>query len=429
MNQKNCTPVPSDSAVREMISHSSLQNCRFLAHAANQDFYETTHNDSEQVWHRKVVENTDECLKAKEIETLTRLHHEHIVQVLGSCKLPGTLVWPLARYHLATLLEDVEACRNKLENREDSINITDIRPVLNRLHVLLSSCPGYAETAGSTAEEGALERIYSAALARVARCYGCILSAVSYLHGQRIYDNGLNPEKILLSFSRLWLTDFTIYSKPVELNMSAIDNRMWAAGNYIAPVISSSCPSGPSTDIYSLGCIFFEMTALCARIPFSNLSILRITGNPLSQAHVEFLEKCCVQSKTTSSARLRHLLCEIREMLHFQPEVRPTAADLLISIHVISRLDPENAPLYGACCAPSAATFCDHLTEMDRLRSEIVGLKNLLHARSELAVSQLQVNQIDSREWETENERLTQEVIVLKNLAATRHSYDSAHYT
>ena len=118
---------------------------------------------------------------------------------------------------------------------------------------------------------------------------------------------------------------------------------------------------------------------------------------------------------------VRHLLCEIKEMLDLQQEVRPTAADLLFSIHIISWLELENSPLYGLCCAPAAAAFCDHPTELDRLKSEITALKNLLHSRNEWVNRQLEVTQAGTQEWEAEKERFVREVIVLKNLAAARN--------
>lgn len=86
-------------------------------------------------------------------------------------------------------------------------------------------------------------------------------------------------------------------------------------------------------------------------------------------------------------------------MLDLKQKVRPTAKDLLYRIHIISQLEPENSPLYGLCCAPAGARYCDHLTEIDRLKSEITALKNLRHSRSEWVDSQLKVIEA-VHEWE-----------------------------
>lgn len=92
----------------------------------------------------------------------------------------------------------------------------------------------------------------------------------------------------------------------------------------------------------------------------------------------------------------------------------------MFSIHIISRLEPENIPLYGFCCAPAAAAFCDHLTEIDRLKSESTVLKNLHHSRHEW----VEVTQAGTREWEAEKERSVKKVIVLRDLPAARNYYD-----
>ena len=124
--------------------------------------------------------------------------------------------------------------------------------------------------------------------------YGCIISAASYLRGQRIHHNKLNPNRALLSSSGLWPTDSEISSSSLKLNMSAKDIILEGA---------ASCASVHPADIFSLGCIFFYMTALHATIPLRSLPVLRTTRGFLAQASIELLNKYLVHLKNSSVNR------------------------------------------------------------------------------------------------------------------------------
>lgn len=414
MDRRRRTRVVSCTVMREK-NHLIPQNRRFLAHTINHDFYETTQEGVGQIYQSRIDGETGGCLEQQKIEALKKLQHNRIVQILGPYTLPGTLRWPLALCHLATFFEDIEKIRMQFVDQEETIPLSELWLLVERLEALLGPFPDFSPTTDHPEYLDTFEKIHSAAVARITRYYGCITSAVSYLHGQGIHYNELNPDKILLSPNGLWLTDFETISNSSKLNMRA---------EYIAPEVVASCPGGPPADIFSLGCIFFEMTALYAGVPLKSLSVLRTTGGFLSQANIELVDECFVHLKS-SSPRLRHLLCKIKQMLDLKPENRPIAADLLLSIHTISRLEPGNTPLYGYCCASAAAAVCDHLTEIDRLKSEITVLKNLHYSQTAWEERQLKVTkELGVRESEAERERLVKEIIVLKNLAAARNCHD-----
>lgn len=80
-------------------------------------------------------------------------------------------------------------------------------------------------------------------------------------------------------------------------------------------------------------------------------------------------------------------------MLDSRPEARPAAVQLLSRIHIISQLELENTSLYGLCCAPAATAFCELLVEIDRLKTEVVTLKNIHWLRIQWMESQLGVTQ------------------------------------
>ena len=110
----------SNIAVREM-TYPSPGNCRFLAYAVKHGFYETTHKGAGQIRQQRILQ---EYVRQNEVEILKKVQHSHIVQMLGLYPLPGPVLWPLARCHLETFLEDVEEVRNQLKDYEKSTKTT-----------------------------------------------------------------------------------------------------------------------------------------------------------------------------------------------------------------------------------------------------------------------------------------------------------------
>ena len=110
-------------------------------------------------------------------------------------------------------------------------------------------------------------------------------------------------------------------------------------------------------------------------------------------------------------------------MLKVDPKARPTAAELDSSTFGISRLETANGdadllPLYGLCCVPLSALPCEHLEEIDRLKSQNIALKNILHAQREWIPASPWLH-----EYKAEKERTQAEASVLRNVAVAREEW------
>lgn len=123
------------------------------------------------------------------------MRQNHILHVLRPYPLSGPLLWPLAPCHWGTFLEAVVEIKNQLKHQEKSIEIAQLWLIVDHLHALFWSCPSSGVAGDSSEKTANVDRIYPAAIARVGWCYGCIMSAVSYLHEQRIYRNKFVPKK------------------------------------------------------------------------------------------------------------------------------------------------------------------------------------------------------------------------------------------
>jgi serine/threonine protein kinase len=164
----------------------------------------------------------------REIEILKRLpFHHHIIQLVGTYtyrQILGILLYPVAICDLHTFFEDVEAWStvttepNTREARLEALDDT---------HKIRLKALGY-DFPGADARYNAVP-IYSKG--------GCLISAISYLHDQKIRHKDLKPSNILLSKDRLWLSDFGSATDFSLLSQSATDNER-GTPRYFSPEVS-----------------------------------------------------------------------------------------------------------------------------------------------------------------------------------------------
>lgn len=96
-------------------------------------------------------------------------------------------------------------------------------------------------------------------------CYG-----LAYLHSHNIIHRDLKPANILLhEKSTVWIADFGV-SK--ILHEKPGSHTMIGTPYYISPEMFGNYHYGKKVDIWALGCILYEMVALC--VPFDGRSII-----------------------------------------------------------------------------------------------------------------------------------------------------------
>jgi serine/threonine protein kinase len=196
----------------------------------------------------------------QEIEIIRKLKHPHIIQLAGSYtrgQYLGILLYPVAMCDLTTFLEDVDFLQQRFR----------------RPYSLGRSSPEFKERISRCAtisrirvepwdRVSILRDVINAARARIWESYGCITSAMLYLHRNSIKHKDIKPLNILLSHNGLWITDFGHSSDFSEFSDSATTGSERGTIKYCAPEVAAFERSGRSADVFSLGCIFFEMAAL-----------------------------------------------------------------------------------------------------------------------------------------------------------------------
>lgn len=190
--------------------------------------------------------------------------------------------------------------------------------------------------------------------------YGCLTNAIHYLHSERIWHWCLNPQNIVIYMGTWYISGF---SQSVDVSSRGV---MYLEGPcesdpYSAPEIGAIELVNASADIWSLGCIFLEISiTLQGEAPEQRINRFRNSSsnsfiyrrNPILTT--QLLDEIELKMSEESLAPLS----SIRSMLQFDKRARPTAAELM---RMIKMEDKGRGKLIGSCCATS--TVVEHLTE------------------------------------------------------------------
>jgi len=314
-----------------------LTEGEFLGHGMNGGVYETTCNGIRLAWKRKYCRRKIGEREMREIEIIKKLSHRHIIRLVGTYTqgpFLGLLLWPIATCDLATLLEDVEWLQRRewvesgrsMKLPEDwNDNVVDRQARLEALGVAF--CDD-------------LFLVRNSAVALLKQTIGCIVAAVAYLHSSGIKHKDLKPSNILLSRDGLWLADFGTATDFSLLSSSVTDEGERGTPKYFSPEVAKFAPSGRPADIFSLGCIMFEIITMCEALEPGLSQELRRSHDKSFQSNLDTIvgwletEDLSLESTPTDD----YLLGLVRWMMEEEAAMRPTAGVVEEEIRLINGL-------------------------------------------------------------------------------------------
>ncbi|KAF7512717.1 hypothetical protein GJ744_000284 [Endocarpon pusillum] len=95
------------------------------------------------------------------------------------------------------------------------------------------------------------------------RFFGCLATAVDYLHSQKVRHKDIKPENILVKDRSVLLTDFGTSHNWADDSKSSTSGTIGAfTRRYCAPEVAAYATRNPASDIWSLGCVFIEMSTV-----------------------------------------------------------------------------------------------------------------------------------------------------------------------
>lgn len=235
-----------------------------------------------------------------EIQVMQKLDHRHVVQYVGSytnMRYLGLLMSPLADCDLQEYME------------QDSVD-----------YALLSSF------------------------------FGCLAVALSHLHAMGVRHDGLKPSAILVLGDQVLISGFGISKDLSHTGSSTTEEPGPYIPKYCAPEFAGSFLRDTSADIWSLGCIFLEMTTVLQKRSRDSLSQFFAqsgTGSPYYHANYEALSQVLRQLELSSNDNLQRPILCIKDMLYLERSLRPTASQVAKRI-TYDYFDPLR--FCGACC-------------------------------------------------------------------------------
>ncbi|KAG4433311.1 hypothetical protein IFR05_011208 [Cadophora sp. M221] len=114
------------------------------------------------------------------------------------------------------------------------------------------------------------------------RWYSCLANALAYIHSQRVRHKDIKPTNILIKDDTILIADFgfsKVFSDETTETKSTAGPK---TPSYCAPEVAAHLPRNRASDIFSLGCVFAEMTTVLAGYKISDFEEMR--GPPGARA-------------------------------------------------------------------------------------------------------------------------------------------------
>lgn len=170
-------------------------------------------------------------------------------------------------------------------------------------------------------------------------------SGIGYAHRAGLIHCDIKPHNLLVTpDNRLKVTDFGIARAVAAVSPEERSDIVWGSPQYFSPEQASGFPPSPSSDVYSLGVILYEM--LTGRLPF-------ISDNPteLARMHREVYPPLPRQINPQIPDALEQILLKV---LSKEPTSRYRSADQFGRILTNFNLQAQASPYRASAQAPSS---------------------------------------------------------------------------
>jgi serine/threonine protein kinase len=184
----------------------------------------------------------------REVEHMARLKHSHIIRLIGTYVWRREfciLMYPVANGNLEMFL----GCLRKIppeKDISDEHSSDDDLFDMTQVRAMAFSCTGF---------------------------YSCLSSAIRYIHGSFTKHMDIKPSNVLVQsrwhyrggrpeyHSKVYISDFDISRSYKTIDAANTDGETLCTRKYASPEVDQELVRGLSADIFSLGCVFLEISA------------------------------------------------------------------------------------------------------------------------------------------------------------------------
>jgi serine/threonine protein kinase len=201
--------------------------------------------------------------------------------------------------------------------------------------------------------------------------FGCLVRALEFLHEQSVRHKDVKPGNILVHGGKVLLTDFGLAFDFTDAEGSTTVSMVnGMTRRYCAPEVANHEARNTSSDIWSLGVVFLEMTSVLKSrsVEFSR-SFLSEHGSRQAFVHTNptGVQELIAEFKQRGDPIDDITLAWAQDMLTIQPNLRPTAASLMGSI--VAAVEGGKGGFCGICCV-SQDEVMDDFDELGILDDE-----------------------------------------------------------
>lgn len=187
--------------------------------------------------------------------------------------------------------------------------------------------------------------------------FGCLARALQFLHEQNVRHKDIKPGNILVDHGNVLFTDFGLSLDFTDTSSSTtlgMVNGM--TPRYCAPEVALQEPRNTSSDIWSLGVVFLEMVIVVKGKTIDYMKkYFEENGSkePLICKNRVAFAGMMADLKRIGNESDDRVLEWVNDMLHVDPEMRPTAASLVTSIITADKGRGGSTVFCGICCLSS----------------------------------------------------------------------------
>lgn len=241
-----------------------------------------------------------------ELLVLKRVEHHHIVDFIGSytdSKYFGLIMAPVAEHDLAAFL--------KLAHGSD-----DHQTLLRSF-------------------------------------FGCLATALAYLHDSDIRHKDIKPENILVKQENVLFADFGLARDFRDASRSETTGKTALSPGYCAPEVAAFLPRDTSSDVWSLGCVFLEIVGVLKGRTVEDRERFfesRGSGGPYLSSNRAAYKQWVSQLRSTPDYLDDAPLDWVDEMVRTKSKLRATAREIVNKIVAPQLGGRSQARFCGLCC-------------------------------------------------------------------------------
>ena len=188
-------------------------------------------------------------------------------------------------------------------------------------------------------------------LSPIRHWFGCLATAVRYLHLNQIRHRDIKPGNILVHNRQVLLVDFGLAWDWKDAKSSTTSTYCACTRPYAAPEVIRSMKRDTSSDIWSLGCVYFEMATVLKGKRISDLRDFFIKRSDSYHFYNNDSGIAAWIDDMTSLSRVDNKpFLWASKMLQENRRDRPSAATLVSLINDQKAVTKSGTLYIGRCC-------------------------------------------------------------------------------